>query len=44
VGQRGTVRAGDYNFLYGRGDEDHKFVTGDFIHQRIISAVKTEFF
>ena len=38
--QRGTVRAGDCNFFYGKGNENHPFGTGFFVHHRIVSAVK----
>ena len=37
----GTVRAGDYIFLYGKENEIHQLRTGFFVHHRIVSAVKT---
>ena len=40
MGQRGTVRAGDYSFFYGKGNATHQLGTGLFVHQRIASAVK----
>ena len=36
----GTIRAGDYNFLYGKGNENHQLGTGFIVHRRIVSAVK----
>jgi hypothetical protein len=40
VGRRGTVRAGDYNFFYGRGNDSHQLGTRYFVHHTIVSAVK----
>ena len=37
---RGMVRAGDYNFFYGKGNENCQLRTGFFVHHRIVPAVK----
>jgi exonuclease III len=38
--KEGTVRAGDYNFFYGKGNENHNFGKVLFVHHRKASAVK----
>jgi len=39
--KRGMVRAGDCNFFYGRGHENHQLGIGLFLHHRILSTVKS---
>jgi len=36
----GTVRAGDYNFYYEKGNEYYQLRTGFFVHHRTLSADK----
>jgi hypothetical protein len=36
----GTVRAGTYNFFYGKGNENHQMGKGFYAHHTIVSAVK----
>jgi hypothetical protein len=39
-GKEGNVRAGDCNFFYGKGNENHQLGTGFFVHYRTVSAVE----
>jgi len=36
----GMIRAGDYNFFCGRGNENHQLEAGFFLHHTIVSTVK----
>jgi hypothetical protein len=36
----GAEPAGEYTFLYWKGNENHELGRGSFVHNRIISAVK----
>ena len=38
--KEGTVRAGEYKFFYGKGNENHQLGIGFFVHRRIATAVK----
>ena len=37
--KKSNVKAGVYTFLFGKGNEKHQ-MEQDFVHQRIVSAVK----
>ena len=36
----GIVRAGNYNFFYGKGNKNHHLGTVFYVHRRVLSAVK----
>jgi exonuclease III len=38
--KEGTVRAREYTFFYGKGQEKYQLGTGFFVHQRRVSAIK----
>jgi exonuclease III len=38
--KEGTVRAGEYTFFYGKGQENRQLGTGFFVHERMVSAIK----
>jgi len=38
--KRGTVWAGDFDFFFGKVNENHQLGTGFFVHRRIVSALK----
>jgi len=40
----GTVRAGDYNFVSRKGNENHQLWAVLFVHHRIVLAIKGEDF
>jgi hypothetical protein len=43
--KKGTARAGNYNFFYGKSNENLQLGTGFYVHHRIVSAVRrVEFF
>ena len=40
MGLWGRGKSRDFNFFYGKGNENHQLGTGFFVHHRIVSAVK----
>jgi hypothetical protein len=38
--KEGTVKAGDYSYFYGKGNENHQLGSGFFVYHRIVAAVK----
>ena len=36
----GTLREGDYDFFYGKRNDNHQLGTSFFVHRRKVSAVK----
>jgi len=38
--KEGTVKTGDYNFFYGKQNENHQLGTGYFVQRRLVTAVK----
>ena len=38
--KEGTVRTGDYDIFYGKGNENHQLGTGFFLYRRMVSEMK----
>ena len=34
--KEGTIRAGDYNFFHGKGNDNSQLGTGFFVHHRMV--------